>query len=239
MGAVTARDLTYSYEGVEMCGRFYVPTGLGQRPGILMIHGAHGLGEFIKTAAERLSAEGYAVLAVDLWGGRELLTDPSSIGPRLGAFASDRAMWMGRVEAARAALVTQSEVDGAKVGILGYCFGGSTALEFARIGGAIKGAVSFHGGLDIVLDDWGPQSRGKVLMCSGGADPLAKPEDLARLQLAMSHAGIDWETDVYGNTRHAFTEPNRPNQPPFAAYDLRADRRSWAAMTGFFAEIFA
>ncbi|HEY0275795.1 MAG TPA: dienelactone hydrolase family protein [Paenirhodobacter sp.] len=230
-------DLAYSHDGIEMSGQFFA--GPAGAPGLLVVHGAHGLTPFITDAAARISALGYSVLAVDLWGGGRLISDPADIGSLLGACAGDRAMWMGRVAAAHAALTAQPGVDATRIGAVGYCFGGATVLEFARSGGAVKAVVSLHGGLDLCADDWGPQSRGEVLICTGAADPMAKAEDLSRLTVAMSAAGTIWQAEIYGGVKHAFTEPDSPGRPPFAAYDARADRRSWAAMTRFFAETLA
>lgn len=239
MVGIAARDLAYSDGETEMLGRLFVPAGPGHRPGILVVHGAHGLDDFILSRAERLAGLGHAVLAVDLWGGRERIADPAAIGPRLGAFAGNRAMWMGRVEAARAALAGQPGVDGSRIGALGYCFGGTSVLEFARSGGRVRGVVSFHGGLDMVADDWSAGADASVLICTGAADPMARLEDLARIEAGLSAAGVEWETGLYGGVRHAFTEPDRPGRPPFAGYDARADRRSWASMGEFFQHVLA
>ncbi|MBD9527497.1 dienelactone hydrolase family protein [Paracoccus sp. PAR01] len=234
-----AEDISYSQDGLTMSGRFVAPDGSRGLPGILLVHGAHGLNGFILGIAERLAGQGFATLALDLWGGREQIADPARIGEKLGACVRNPAGWMARVEAAHAQLAARPEVDRTRIGALGYCFGGTSVLEYARIGGAVAGVVSFHGGLDLVSDDWGAQSRGPVLICSGHADPMAKPEDISRLTAAMSAAGVAWELDLYGGVKHAFTEPDAPGRPPFAAYDARADRRSWAAMSTFFNDIFS
>jgi len=234
-----AEDISYSHDGTEMSGRLFAPDGSSGLPGVLVVHGAHGLDDFVLSASERLASQGLAVLAVDLWGGRAQLADPRRIGAQLSRFAQDRAGWMGRVEAARRALAARPEADGTRIAALGYCFGGTTVLEFARSGGAVRGVVSFHGGLDLVAEDWAAAARVPVLICTGAADPLAGPEHLARITAAMSAAAIPWEADIHGGVMHAFTEPDRPGRPPFARYDARADRRSWAAMTDFLASIFA
>ncbi|GGO38444.1 carboxymethylenebutenolidase [Gemmobacter aquaticus] len=234
---VTVRDLAYSHDGCEMRGLFHVPHGASNLPGVLVVHGAHGLGDFIRASSERLAREGYAVLAVDMWGGRKLLTDPALIGPQLGAFVQDRGMWMGRLAAAQAALATQPETDAARIGAIGYCFGGASVLEMLRTGAALAGVVSLHGGLDVVGDDWAGAQPGEALICTGADDPLASPTDLARITAGMGRAALDWQADVYGGTLHGFTEPDAPGRPPFARYNARADRRSWAATVGFLAEV--
>lgn len=232
------RDLEYSFDGARMLGRLFDPVGPASGAGMLVVHGAHGLDDHVANCAARMAELGHAVLAVDLWGERRLLTDPAEIGPMLGRFADDRALWMGRIEAARQALAAATGVN--RLGIAGYCFGGSSALEFLRTGGDVAVAVSFHAGLDTVGEDWSKATTGAVVLISTGAeDPLAKADDLARIEAGMTAAGVAWETNIYGGTKHAFTEPDRPGAPPFAAYDARADRRSWAAMRDVLAMAFA
>ncbi|RWR34924.1 dienelactone hydrolase family protein [Sinirhodobacter populi] len=236
--AMPARDIAYSHAGIGMLGHFEPPADGGPRPGILLVHGAHGLDDFIIGIAGRLSAQGYAVLALDLWGGRARPQGPDAVGAALGGCARDRAGWMARVEAARAALTAQPEVDGARIGALGYCFGGSTVLEYVRTGGALTGGVSFHAGLDLVEGDWSAATKSPLLVCAGAADPMSGAEDLTRITGGMEAAGVPWELNLYGGVKHAFTEPDDPRRPPFAKYDANADRRSWAAMSDFFAHLF-
>lgn len=235
---MNTEDLSYSHNGTTMLGRFFAPEGGETLPAVMVIHGAHGLNGFILGVSETLAAQGYAVLALDLWGGREQLADPAEIGPRLGAMASDRGEWMARVEAARRALAAQPQVDPGRIGALGYCFGGTTVLEYLRTGGGIAAGVSLHGGLDMVADDWSAAAA-PALICTGDRDPMAKSTDVERLTNAMTDAGMTWELHLYGGVRHAFTEPDAPGRPPFARYDARADRRSWAAMSAFFQETLA
>lgn len=232
------RDLEYFHDGNRMLGRLFEPAAAQSGAGLMVVHGAHGLGDHVSSCAARMAGLGHAVLAVDLWGDRKLLTNPADIGPTLERFGNDRTMWMGRLEAARQALVAATGVR--KLGMVGYCFGGTSALEFVRSGGSIDAAVSFHGGLDTVGDDWSSATRtASVLICTGAQDPLARPDDLARIEAGLSSAAIAWETNLYGGAKHAFTEPDRPGAPPFAAYDARADRRSWAAMSDFLSATLA
>lgn len=231
MTQLQKQDIEYFHGGTRMLGAYRAPADASESlPGVLVVHGAAGLTDHVIGCAERIAALGYATLAVDLWGDRRLLTNPADIGPMLGRFAGDRNLWMGRFEAARAVLASMPVVDANRLAAVGYCFGGATVLEHVRMAGRLRAVVCVHGGLDLVADDWSAAGEGEVLICTGAEDPMAKPEDLDRLQRAMSGAGVRWQVDLYSHARHAFTEPDRQGMPPFAAYDARADRRSWAAM---------
>lgn len=241
MAQIEARDIEYLDGTERMLGYFCTPLGDGEnaRPGVLVVHGAHGLDEQIVSCSRRIAALGYAVLAADLWGDRAILSEPSRIDAMIGTFAGDRSLWMGRLAAGHQALSDQPGTDPDRIGAVGYCFGGSSLLEYTRTGGTTHGIVSFHGGLDLVADDWTAAEAGSnVLICTGAEDPMAKPEDLARLQTAMTQADINWESDIYSQAKHAFTEPDDASKPPFTAYDARAERRSWDAMRLFFEDVF-
>lgn len=231
MPPLTTRTLTYSDGDTEMQGHFCAPeVGAGERvPGVIVMHGAHGLNAQIRTCAERIARQGFAVLCADLWGGGRLISDPTEIGPLLGRFAHNRDMWKSRMAAAQACLAKQAEAKG-PTAMIGYCFGGTSALEYLRMGGKIAAAISLHGGLDMVADDWSAaRPGGQALIATGSADPMARAEDRQRIEDGMSHAGLIWESMIFGGVKHGFTEPDKPGRPPFAAYDARADTRSFGA----------
>ena len=124
------------------------------------------------------------------------------------------------------------------VAAIGYCFGGTCVLELARSGADISGVVSFHGGLDTPTPADAKNVRCKVLVLHGGDDPHVPRKDVEAFEDEMRAGGVDWQLVVYGGAVHAFTNSASGNDKSRgAAYDARADRRSWEAMTVFFAEI--
>ncbi|NDZ78154.1 dienelactone hydrolase family protein [Streptomyces sp. SID10853] len=229
MTALVSRDIDYTHDGTRMIGHLCAPAGSESLPGVLLIHDAFGLSDDMIATARRIAEDGYAVFAADLWGERRLPLAESEIGPLIESLAGDRARWMARVAAARGAAAAQPEFDGSAIAVLGYCFGGSTALEYVRTGGAVHGAVSIHGGLDLIEFDWSaPAPAASVLVCTGADDPMAPAEALTRLTDAMSAAGVDWEVDLYGNTKHAFTNPKAAHSPTpeVIAYNPRSAARA-------------
>lgn len=239
MTELTAQSLPYNHDGTELIG--YLVHAEGEpRPGVLLLHDAFGVSEPMKAAARRIAELGCTVLLADLWGEGATPSGDDEIGPLIGSLVSDRSEWVGRVRAGHDALIAQAEVVQGPVTAVGYCFGGSSALEYLRHGGELAGVVSFHGGLDAVGRDW---SRGfrdaQVLVLTGAEDPMARKEALDALQSGMTATGIGWEVSVYGATKHAFTDPraDEAGRPEVIAYDERAARRSWAAFTRFLAEV--
>jgi dienelactone hydrolase len=130
-------------------------------------------------------------------------------------------------------------VDSGKLAAIGYCFGGTCALELARAGTDLKGVVGFHAGLDAKQPAEEGKVKAKVLVLTGGADPLVPTEQIEQFGAEMTDAKADWQINVYANAKHAFTnkDADKFNMPPIG-YNKQADSRSWQAMKSFFTEIF-
>ncbi len=126
-----------------------------------------------------------------------------------------------------------------RVGVVGFCFGGLAALEFARSGAPLAAAVSIHGSLATSR----PAGRGVVqaalLVCHGAADPHVPLDQLTGFMAEMEEAGASWEISVYGGAVHGFTHRDAvgPAAQPGVAYDERADRLSFDRVSRFFAEM--
>ena len=211
----------------------------GKRPGVLVVHQWMGLTDYEKHRAEQLAQLGYVAFCADIYGKGIHPKDTSEAGALAGKYKSDRALLRARVNAGLDALEKNELVDIKRVAAIGYCFGGTTVIELARSGANIAGIVSFHGGLDSPTPADGKNVKCKVLVCHGADDPYVKPADLAAFEEEMRQANVDWTLIKYGGAVHSFTQPMAGNDnSKGAAYNERADRRSWAAMKMFFAGIF-
>ncbi len=144
-----------------------------------------------------------------------------------------------RAQAGLETLKKQKLVDPQRIAAIGYCFGGTTVLELARDGADVKGVVSFHGGLSTPTPQDAGNIKGKVLVLHGADDPYVKAEEVAAFQQEMRDAKVDWQFISYGNAVHSFTNKAAgTDNSKGAAYNEKADKRSWEAMRAFFAEIF-
>lgn len=241
MSDLITRDVDYRDNGTRMVGHLCAPAGAARRPGVLLIHDAHGLSQDMIDIARRLAGEGVAVLAADVWGDRHLPESMEQIGPLVGGMVADRDRWIARIAAAHVAAAAQPEIDEDALVLLGYCFGGSSALEYLRAGGDVAGVISIHGGLDLLEHDWSAATgSSRVLLCSGADDPMATADQREQLQAALSKAGVDWELDLYGDTTHAFTSLRARSSPApeLFAYQPRSAARAWAATLRFLHETF-
>jgi len=211
----------------------------GPRPGVLVVHQWLGLTDYEKHRAEMLAQLGYVAFCADIYGKGVRPKNTQKAGAQAGKYKSDRQLLRARVNAGLDALRRQPLVDPKRLAAIGYCFGGTTALELARSGADIAGVVCFHGGLDSPAPADGKNIKCKVLVCHGADDPFSSPQDIAAFENELRKGGVDWQLIKYGGAVHSFTQPDVGNDnSKGAAYNEKADKRSWEAMKQFFAEIF-
>lgn len=241
MGGIS-HDIEYTHDGTRMIGMLRAPSALRGAPTVLLIHDAFGMTEFMTDAADRLVRLGYSVFLADVWGERALPNDDAEIGPLIGSMVNDRERWHGRVRAALETARGLPEIDPNRIVAMGYCFGGSSALEALRVGENLLGAVSIHGGLDLIGNDWSAARSGaEVLACTGADDPMATAEMRMDLQEGLDAARITWEVDIYSGTKHAFTNPASDDLPenPAVGYHAKSAERAHEATERFLRKIFA
>ena len=116
---------------------------------------------------------------------------------------------------------------------------GTTVLELARGGFDLTGVVSFHGDLSTPTPDDARNIKCKVLAAHGADDPFVPSPVVAAFEEEMRKGNVDWQLISYGGAVHSFTNPGAGNDnSKGAAYNAKADHRSWEAMKSFFNEIF-
>ena len=209
----------------------------GKRPGVLVIHEWWGLNDYARMRARQLAEMGYVALAADVYGKGRRAKTAAQAGKLAGQFKSDRPLLRRRVQAGLAQLKAHKLVDPGRVAAIGFCFGGTAALELARSGADLQAVVSFHGGLATPNPRDAKRIKAKVLVLHGGADPHVPPAEVAAFQKEMRDAGVDWQMNTYGRAVHSFTNHAAgSNTSRGAAYDKQAAERSWAAMKLFFVE---
>jgi dienelactone hydrolase len=210
----------------------------GTRPGVLVFHEWTGLQPFEKERADRLARLGYVAFAADVYGKSVRAKDREEAARLANIYKSDRKLMRARAVAALDVLKSQERVDATRIAAIGYCFGGTVALELARSGADIKGVVTFHGGLGTPTPADARHIKAKILALHGADDPSVPPEQVAAFQREMREGGVDWEMVFYGGAVHRFTNPSAgTDKASGAAYDEKADRRSWQAMKDFLKEV--
>ncbi|MCG3168595.1 MAG: hypothetical protein CALGDGBN_00092 [Pseudomonadales bacterium] len=231
MHAIT---LDYTADDLPMLSDLYLPPGAagGGCPAVLLFPEAWGIGEHVRMRAERLAHEGYVALACDLHGEGRRHDSLEQVMELIAPLRADVSRIRARTVAALQALNARPEVDTQRVAAIGYCFGGTMALELARSGAAIRATIGFHCGLATPVPDDAARIRGSVLVCIGADDPAIPASERAAFEDEMRAASVDWQLHLYGGVVHGFT--NRAaaalGRPDFARFDAAADARSWRAM---------
>ncbi len=211
----------------------------GARPGVLIAHNWMGISDETERKADMIAELGYIAFAADLYGKGVRPKDSSEAGKFAGGLKADRKTLRARMNAGLNELKDSKLVNKDKLAAIGYCFGGTSAIELARSGAEIQGVVSFHGGLDSPAPRDGKNIKAKILALHGADDPFEKAEDLLAFESEMRTNKVDWQLIKYGGAVHSFTEKAAGNDnSKGAAYNERADRRSVHDMKEFFSEIF-
>jgi dienelactone hydrolase len=161
--------------------------------------------------------------------------------PIIGALRADALAIRARVLPALDALVARPEVEAARIGAIGFCFGGTMALELARSGANVAATVGFHSGLGTSRKEDAAQIQGRVLVCIGADDPGIPAEQRAEFEAEMRAGGVRAQMMVYGGVVHSFTneQADKMGRPEFARFDAEADRHSWMLMQDAFRQAFA
>ena len=237
--AIVERPLEYK-SGEVLCEGWqaYDDAVAGQRPGVLVIHQWTGVSDHEKEAARRLAALGYNVLVADLYG-KGVRPQPPAAGKEAGKYKADRALLRARANDALKALADDARTDKSRLAATGYCFGGTAAIELARSGAALRGVVSFHGGLDSPAPADGRNIKARILALHGADDPFVPAKDIAAFEAEMKAADIRYELVRYPGAVHSFTHKAAGgDKSKGAAYDAEADRDSWRRMEQFLKEGF-
>jgi|CXWL01.1.fsa_nt_gi dienelactone hydrolase len=210
------------------------------KPGLVLVPNWLGINAANLKQAELIASRGYSVFVADLYGKEARPKSQEEAGKAAGAVKGDRKLMRERMAKALEVLKASAKaanVDVNKLGAIGFCFGGTAALELARAGGKVAGVVSFHGGLDTTMPADAKTLSAKVLVLHGADDPNVPPKDVDAFQAEMRAAKADWQLVAYGNSVHSFTDVDA-KMPGKAEYNATTAKRAYEAMDRFFAEIF-
>jgi dienelactone hydrolase len=205
-----------------------------KRPGILMVHNWMGVTPETLEQAQKLADLGYVVLAADIYGAGVRPKNQKEAAEISGKYKNNRKLFRKHLNIGLTELSKIQSVDKNKLYAVGYCFGGTGAIELARSGANISKAVSFHGGLDSPNSADGKNIKAKILALHGADDPYVPVKEIEAFETEMKVHKIDWQLVKFGNAVHSFTDKLAGNDnTKGAAYNAIADTRSWEMMKDF------
>lgn len=231
-----SRKLEYTVDGLPFVGLLaYDETRPDKRPGILVCHDGAGLGEHTRERTLALAQWGHVAFALDLFGAPfESRAQGMAV---ITGLVQNPPLLRKRAHTALELLKDQPGVEPSRTAAVGFCLGGTVALELARGGAELCCAVSFHGGLKTLAPAEPGAVKCKVLVCTGAEDPHVPREQRAAFEDEMRHAQADWQLILYAHAQHAFTHRGvDPVKSPGSAYHRLTDERSWRAMRALFDE---
>ncbi|AXH37343.1 dienelactone hydrolase family protein [Humibacter sp. BT305] len=231
---IRAERVPYGHDGTALDGFLAWDAGAdGPRPAVLILHDWNGEGEYVRVRAQMLARLGYVAFAADVYGAG-VRPEGDDAATTAQSFYRDLPLMRARVAAGYDVLRDDARVDPTRIAVIGYCFGGSAALEFARTGAQVRGTVSFHGSLITHAPADVARVASPLLVLTGGSDPVVPDSAVIAFQDELrTRDDLDWQVVTYSGAPHAFTRPGSP------AYRPVADARSWAAMRAFLDEVMA
>lgn len=212
----------------------YETKGVAKKPAVLIVHDWLGLNEYTKAKAEQLAQMGYVGFAVDIFGKGIRPKDGKEAAELAGKYKKDIPELRGRIGAAYTTVAAMKNVDPSRIIVIGYCFGGTTALELARSGARLMGTAVFHAGLSTPNPKDAKNIRGPVLVMHGADDPFVPPAEVEAFKKEMKEGKVRLSFIAYPGAVHSFTIPGAGNDnSKGAAYNAAADKKSWEDFTNF------
>lgn len=232
--AVSYNDENQKLEGIVSVPEKKIANGNA----VLLLPAWMGIDNNAKENAAELAKLGYLTFVADIYGVDKRPTNKSEAGKLAGYYKSNIKEYQKRIQLALNELIKQG-ANPDKIAVIGYCFGGTGAIEAARTNMNVRGVVSFHGGLGRDASRTIEPIKTKVLVLHGADDFYVPETEIKAFQDEMRTAKADWQMVYYANSVHAFTHKDAGNDnSKGAAYNEKAAMRSWEAMKVFFEEIF-
>jgi carboxymethylenebutenolidase len=225
--AIGPENVSFPSGSETVHGVLYRPQGTGSFPAIVIIHEWWGLNDWVKQQAQMFAEHGYVTLAVDLYRG-QVASDPEMAHELMRALPQDRGV--AYLRSSVAYLKTLKYVKPTRIGVAGWCMGGSFAMQLAIAEPSLKAVAINYGALETdpaqlkkihaaILGNFGAQDRGIT------------PKDVADFAAAMKTIGHPVDVKDYPDAGHGFQNPsNKGGYRPADTAD--ADRR----MVAFFAK---
>ena len=205
IGAQSLQAVQYA-DGKQELNGLVTMASCTKLPGVLILPAWKGIDDEARTAALNLEQEGYIAFIADIYGKGNIPSDNSEAAQIATHYKTDYKAYQKRIGLALEQLI-KAGADPEKIVVIGYCFGGTGALETARADFDVLGVVSIHGGLRKAPHRKNGPIKTKILVENPAEDRSVTPEDYDNLVKEMNEGGADWQIVTYANCGHTFTNP--------------------------------
>jgi dienelactone hydrolase len=230
--AIRTQYVDYTHGNARLKGYLaYDDAVTGRRPAVLLLHNRAGMQENAIRDTEMIAKMGYVVFAADIFGAGIIPKTVPEMTAQTNIYNNDRGLMRARARAGFDVLARNAMVDPAKIAVIGYCFGGTVAVELAESGAPAVGHIAVHGSFRNHSSADAKNIKGRFLILHGAEDPVAPLDEVNKLVADFRAAKVAWKMELYSGAEHGFTNPRNADEE-------RADFEYKVAIERFFKDVF-
>ena len=233
--SIQTREIQYdAADGQRLVGYFAAPSSQTPHAGIIVAPEWWGRNEYTEQRARELAEHGYAALAIDMYGDKNVTTDAKQAYEWMMQTFADADTIVNRAQAGLDTLAAQPEVNPTQLAAIGFCYGGKVVLDLARSGAPLKAVATFHATLAPKAPAVEGQIQGEILVLHGELDSMVTLDDVASFREEMHAAKVDHEVIIFEDAKHGFSNPLADERAKANGVDLgynpEAERQGLDAM---------
>ncbi|MDH1705357.1 dienelactone hydrolase family protein [Acinetobacter johnsonii] len=233
--SIQTREIQYNAaDGQRLVGYFAAPSSQTPHAGIIVAPEWWGRNEYTEQRARELAEHGYAALAIDMYGDKNVTTDAKQAYEWMMQTFADADTIVNRAQAGLDTLAAQPEVNSTQLAAIGFCYGGKVVLDLARSGAPLKAVATFHATLAPKAPAVEGQIQGEILVLHGELDSMVTLDDVASFREEMHAAKVDHEVIIFEDAKHGFSNPLADERAKANGVDLgynpEAERQGLDAM---------
>ena len=233
--SIQTREIQYNAaDGQRLVGYFAAPSSQTPHAGIIVAPEWWGRNEYTEQRARELAEHGYAALAIDMYGDKNVTTDAKQAYEWMMQTFADADTIVNRAQAGLDTLAAQPEVNPTQLAAIGFCYGGKVVLDLARSGAPLKAVATFHATLAPKAPAVEGQIQGEILVLHGELDSMVTLDDVASFREEMHAAKVDHEDIIFEDAKHGFSNPLADERAKAngvdLGYNLEAERQGLDAM---------
>ena len=233
--SIQTREIQYNAaDGQRLVGYFAAPSSQTPHAGIIVAPEWWGRNEYAEQRARELAEHGYAALAIDMYGDKNVTTDAKQAYEWMMQTFADADTIVNRAKAGLDTLAAQPEVNPTQLAAIGFRYGGKVVLDLARSGAPLKAVATFHATLAPKAPAVEGQIQGEILVLHGELDSMVTLDDVASFREEMHAAKVDHEVIIFEDAKHGFSNPLADERAKAngvdLGYNLEAERQGLDAM---------
>ena len=232
---IKTREIQYTAkDGSTLIGYFAAPESTTPVAAVIVAPEWWGRNEYTEQRARELAENGYAALAIDMYGQKKVTSEASQANEWMTETFQNPTTIVTRASAVLETLAAQDEVDSSRLGAIGFCYGGKVILDLARSGAPLKAVATFHANLSAQTPAEEGKIQAEILVLHGELDSMVSLDDVAALREEMHAAKVNHEVIIFEDAKHGFSNPLADEKAKANGVDLgynaEAEKQSLEAM---------